>query len=175
VTEAQGVCTDRANFHANLAIFGKTNMTNPAERSLLRLRDKYQFISPIENRVFLYDVAQLYDVNTTRTQLFKKDLKDFLGLQADMPEPKNASSGTKPKYTKIDICQPKFDNLRTELVAVGKRASLWIRKYFLNSDQVFVSSRDFFEESLKEWKLDPCAAAVASRTVVNDGDNVSNE
>jgi len=156
IPEAQGVCTDRASFHVSLAIFGKTNMTNPSERNLLRMRNKYQFITPIDNPIFLYDVGQLYDTNKTRTQLFKKDLQNFLGLDAPMPEFEDSSTGNKPKLKAMDICDEKFDGIRKELITIGTRASMWIRKYFLKSDQVYVSSREFFEEILKEWKVDPC-------------------
>jgi hypothetical protein len=39
----------------------------------LRMR-KYQRITLIDNPVFLYDVNQLYDSNTTRMAAFKTDL-----------------------------------------------------------------------------------------------------
>lgn len=161
IPEGLGVCTDRGNFHVSLATFGKTNMTDPSERNLLRMRDKYQFISPIDNPVFLYDVAQLYDTNTTRTERFKSDFQHFLGLTKPMPEPKNGTA-IRPKKKTIDICQPEFDKVREVLLENGKRASMWIRKYFMQSDQVYVSSRYFFEEALKEWKVDPCLTRTAS-------------
>jgi hypothetical protein len=61
----------------------KTNLTNPDEWEA-RMRDKYQRITLIDNPVFLYDVNQLYDSNTTMAA-FKTDLRDFLGVKADMP------------------------------------------------------------------------------------------
>lgn len=157
--ETDGVCTDRANFHTNLAVFGKTNLLDPVEQNLVRFQ-KYTYESTYEisNPLFLYDVAQFYDENTSRTELFKTDLQHFLGLKAPMPEPssKDAGKSSRPKPKAIDICTKEFDDVRRELLVIGKRASLWIRKYFLKSDQVVVSSPEFFEQILKEWKEDPC-------------------
>jgi hypothetical protein len=158
--KSQGVCTARAEFHGNLAMLAKTNLTNPDEWKLLRMREKYQHITPIDNPVFLYDVNQLYDSNTTRTAAFKADLRDFLGVKADMPEPVKEGKSSKPKLQKLDICEPQYAALRAELLEIGERASIWISKYFMAvaSDQVVVSSPDFFKEILQEWKVDPCVA-----------------
>jgi hypothetical protein len=157
-TESQGVCTARAEFHGNLAMFAKTNLTDPEEWKLMRLRDKYQRITPIDNPIFLYDVNQLYDSNETRTTAFKADLRDFLGVKADMPEPVKEGKAQKPKFNKMDICEPRYEALRLELLDAGERASIWIIKYFMESDQVVVSSPDFFKEILQDWKVDPCTA-----------------
>jgi len=162
VEEAQGVCTDRANFHKSLAIFGKTNMTNPSERNLLRMLDKYKWVTPIDNPVFLYDVAQLYDTNEARKALFKQDLQNFLGLDAPLPEFDDNTTSSMPKFKAMNICDSKYDSIRKELITIGTRASMWIRKYFLKSDQVYVSSQDFFENVLKDWKNDPCASKNAT-------------
>ena len=157
--ETDGICTDRANFHTNLAVFGKTNLTDPAEQNLIRFRKyTYQSTYEISNPVFLYDVAQFYDPDQQRAEAFKVDLQNFLGLKAPMPEPsaKDAGKSSRVKPKAMDICLPEYDDLRKELVIVGKRASMWIRKYFLKSPQVFVSSREHLEDILKEWKVDPC-------------------
>jgi hypothetical protein len=158
--ESQGVCTARAEFHGNLAMLAKTNLTNPNEWKLLRMHDKYQRITLIDNPVFLYDVNQLYDTNTTRTTAFKTDLRDFLGVQADMPEPVKGGKSSRPKHQKMDICDPQYAALRAELLDIGERASIWITTYFMAvaADQVVVSSPDFFKEILQDWKVDPCAA-----------------
>jgi hypothetical protein len=158
-TEAQGVCTSRAEFHGNLAMLAKTNHSDPDEWKLLRLRDKYQHMSRIDNPVFLYDVNQLYDSNKTRTAALKADLRDFLGVQTDMPDPVGeGKKSSKPKLQKMDICEPQYAALRSELLDIGERASIWITKYFMaaSSDQVVVSSPDFFKEILQDWKVDPC-------------------
>lgn len=157
-TKSQGVCTDRAMFHVNLAAFGKTAMHGPERRLLGHLR--YHLLGRIENPIFLYDIAQLYDNNTTRTNRFKKDLQIFLGLDTALP----AMDGehTRPKDERLDICEPRYTKLRAELLDIGYAASTWIRNYFLQSRDVYVSDRPHLESVLQEWKLDPCLEVLAS-------------
>lgn len=154
------LCTDRAKFHQGLAIFGKTNMTNPTEHHLLRMADKYKWITPIDNPVFMYETSQLpvYDRNTTRVQTFTADLKDYLGLEGNMPKAKNETS-SRGKVKAINICDREWDEVRAVLVENGRQASTWIRHHFIRSDQVFVSNRDHFESLLKQWHVDPCNVA----------------
>ena len=163
--ESQGVCTDGANFHSNLAKLGKTNLTDPHQRNLLRWVRRYERVTPMDNPVFLYDVAQLRDKDLTRRVKFREDLQSFMGLKEPFGAEEIATNTTKPprrknpklpKHIDLDICEPRYKDIREILVSIGKRASLWIRKYFLESDQVFVSNREYFEEILKEWKVDPC-------------------
>lgn len=156
IPEGHGVCTDRANFHASLSMFGQTNLSDPSEHHLLRLRDKYALISQIDNPVFLYDTAQLYDSDEGRKAQFRRDLADFMGLD-DLPDPP-VEERKKPKPKAIDVCDPSFDKIREELLLIGKRASIWIRKYYLESSNAYVSNREFFEETLQTWKEDPCTA-----------------
>jgi hypothetical protein len=46
--------------------------------------------------------------------------------------------------------------VREELMVLARQSSWWIRKVFLNSPTVFVSSRDYFETILQGWMKDPC-------------------
>ena len=159
VHESQGVCTDRANFHRNLAMLAKTNHSELAQRSLLvGLHPKYQGVmTEISNPVFLYDVGQLYDRNPHRKAQFQADLEDFVGL--DTPLPSNyteSSSKGDTKFTKIDICHSDYDEIRRELVGIASRASTWITEYFIRSESVFVSSPEYFVEILQSWHVDPC-------------------
>lgn len=114
-------------------------------------------------------MAQFYDTDQSRVEKFKVDLQHFLGLQQPMPEPteKDAGKSSRPKPKAIDICHPKYAEVRQELVTIGKRASMWIRKHLLKSDEVFVSSPEHFENILKEWKEDPCIAANATAVAKN--------
>jgi hypothetical protein len=57
---------------------------------------------------------------------------------------------------RMDICDPRHDRLRAELMAVPRPASVWIRKYFLSSKDVAVSSPDYFIQVLETWMHDPC-------------------
>jgi hypothetical protein len=134
-------------------------MSYPFEQYLLRLKDKHQCINPIDNLLFLYDVAQLYDSDEFRTAQFKADLQNFLGLDVPLQddfEDTGSASYPKGKLKRMDICDAQYDELRKELIKVGARASMRIRKYFLQSPQVVVSNRLHFDAILKEWKVDPC-------------------
>lgn len=160
VRESQGVCTDRANFHRNLAMLAKTNHSHPDEQALLvGMPAKYrQKMSPIPNPVFLYDVGQLYDSNPERKARFKADLEDFVGLDTPLPsdyaEPQ--SSKTDTKFAKLDICHSDFDEIRRELMAIASRSATWITQYFMQSESVVVSSPAYFTEILQSWYHDPC-------------------
>ena len=157
IEDAQGVCTSRGNFATGLAIFGKTNNSDPHEQSLIRVRDKHQWITRIDNPIFLYHTNQLpvYDQNRTRVDQFMVDIQNYLGLEEPMPEAESEFS-SREKFKAINICEKEWDPVRAELLLEGRRASRWIRHYFLKSSQVFVSNQDHFEELLKEWELDPC-------------------
>jgi hypothetical protein len=150
-------------------MFGKTNMTDPVERKLLHLPARYNdatTLSTIPNRVFLYDVGQLYDKDESRVSIFRRDLTTFLGLTTPLTNSSSASNNMTTtakitteksnKYAHIDICHADYDAIRKELVEIGKRASVWIVKYFMQSEQVVVSSPDFFASILESWKEDPC-------------------
>mmetsp|Transcript_11518 Transcript_11518/g.24551 ORF Transcript_11518/g.24551 Transcript_11518/m.24551 type:complete len:531 (-) Transcript_11518:122-1714(-) len=159
---SQGVCAWRANFHDFLARFGKTPLSSSSELNLLtsgdQLRD--QVVKSSVGPVFLYDTSQLSDT------IFRQDLRDFLGLKKDIPPfPTIDTSGRFDHITsikklttqeKIDICNPEHDAIRSELMEKARKASIWIRNYFLKSEDVFVSNRIYFEAVLDSWKNDPC-------------------
>jgi hypothetical protein len=162
---SQGVCTDRAKFHVNLAKLGKTSWRDPAEQKLLHLTHAQQHLVVVPNRLFLYDVEQLYDNNVTRREQFRRDVQHFLGLTTPLPPlvpPVPSTRGPKPKA--LDVCQPKYrQTLRAPLVETGYRASRWILDYLLSDDHgqsknVTVSSPDYFRAILEAWKKDPCDA-----------------
>jgi hypothetical protein len=111
--------------------------------------------------VFLYDMSQL------SKDEFKKDLQIFLGLADDMPPLPNidtsgrfthiASGKLQSNARLIDICNPEHDAIHSALMEKARRASVWIRSYFLKSDEVFVSNRQSLEALLLSWMRDPCA------------------
>jgi len=81
-----GVCTHESRFHRHLALLGKTNMSAADELDLFvpafstdnRRRPKY---NPVPNKLFLYEITQLYNTNETRALLYRRDLSDYLGLR----------------------------------------------------------------------------------------------
>ena len=132
-------------------------MTDPTERRLLRMHNKYQFISPIDNPVFLYHSDQLYDKNATRFERMRTDFQHFMGLKQPMPNAtKYSSTRGIAKVKAIDICDKEYQPVRDELIKVGERASAWIRRYFLDSPQVFYSDRRYLESLLRDFDTDPC-------------------
>jgi hypothetical protein len=177
-----GVCTNRAIFHFHLSKLNKTPMS-PEEvalmpPSLIRPRRRknstasapppINFTAP----VFLYEVSQLSDSDSMRNIVFRQDLQNFLGLQADsvVIEPfiwykpgKNHSDPTvldAINRKKINICDPQYNKLRERLMEHATKASTWIAEYFIQSPTVYVSSPHHFVHSiLAKWKIDPCDAA----------------
>lgn len=150
---SRGVCTDRANFHQQLDLLGKTKPTN---EELALFTHSYQYEKEsIPNPIFLYDVHQLGDSNTVRQAQFIKDLQNFVGLSTPLPEPPFHEHVE--VENSLEICNDEYKELRMVLVDAGRRASEWIRRYFLKSPSVYVSNRRHFLAQLDTWKTDPCA------------------
>jgi hypothetical protein len=141
-------------------------MSSTSELRLLTLG-----LAPVKThvgKVFLYDVSQLSESNDggMRSTQFRKDLKDFLGLTADIPPfPVVDTSGKfdflapikkQTENDMIDICTSEHTKIRAVLMEKARMSSAWIREFFLESDEVFVSSRDHFLELLENWNVDPC-------------------
>jgi hypothetical protein len=172
------VCTFRANFHIFLGNLGKTNITND--------RNEYELVSPqfwhsmdpllydnVPNhparhrRVFLYEVSQLTESHDhNRTDTFRLDLQHYLGLSRAIPPMiwfKPGRNHTdelilqRTASRKIDICDERYQQLRAVLLEQAVNASRWIRRYFVKSPDVYVSSPDFFASTLMpSWERDPC-------------------
>jgi hypothetical protein len=111
-------------------------------------------------KVFIYTSDQLSDKNETRQFIFRHDLKEFLRLESPLVDfssvPKvNANTETHPEY--IDICEPKYANIRKTLLASGRKSSDWILNKFINSGDVVVSNLDDFKAELRTWGTDPCS------------------
>ena len=132
-------------------------------------------------RIFLYEVSQLSGgdsraANTTTTTTdaaadrrvaqFRVDLQHYLGLSQPIPpmiwfKPgRNHTSQdihTRTATRKIDICDEPYVPLRQVLMEQAVNASRWIRKFFVESPDVVVSSRDYFVHTLMpSWERDPC-------------------
>jgi hypothetical protein len=163
---SQGVCAHRANFADFLSQLDKTPMSDAAELDLLTMG-----LSPVKTpvgQVFLYDVSQLSNDNDVDNQslVFRKDLQNFLGLSADIPPfPAIDTSGKfdflepikkQTEGDKIDICDLEHDKIREVLMEKARISSTWIKEYFLQSNDVVVSSRSHFLDVLETWNDDPC-------------------
>ncbi|CAB9528585.1 expressed unknown protein [Seminavis robusta] len=182
----QGVCTFRGNFHLFLANLGKTNiLSNPAEMALIP-REYHKNVQPIplQGRIFLWEVSQLQtDQELLRNNnnhssvflqqqykhsnlQFRQDLQQFLRLDDPLPEMIKIKPGKqhpnnqiaqRVSANKIDICQPRYEELREILMRQSKLAATWIREYFLDAPGVYVSQKEHFSQViLKRWEQDPC-------------------
>jgi hypothetical protein len=160
------VCTMRGNFHLFLRNLGKTNTSDPAEGQYIgpRLR-RSQDIVDHKGRVFLYEVSQLSDNDKGRSSALRLDLQQFLGLNEPIApfiwfKPgKNHSDEhlARVNLNKIDICDDKFNIVRSTLMKQSTNASNWIREYFIDAPDVLVSSKDHFTNVImKAWHEDPC-------------------
>ena len=104
------------------------------------------------------------DDNPSRKDQLKQDLKTFLGLTQDLEENPIAVPGKKwpadvqeiKTKRKMNICQEQYMPLREELMRVSRLSSQWIRESFVESDDVFVSSPEYFEQAMLQWMEDPC-------------------
>ena len=152
--------TGKGEFHAILSLLGKTPMDTDDELELLQgfLREEEILNWPqrLPNKIFFLDTAQMSDTNETRAALFRQDL----GLEQALPPVLHVRPGKDRKIDeslKIDMCRPENDQVRHELLRISQKASLWFRKFFLESEDVVVSSREYLDEIFATtWMQDPC-------------------
>mmetsp|Transcript_18726 Transcript_18726/g.53860 ORF Transcript_18726/g.53860 Transcript_18726/m.53860 type:complete len:416 (+) Transcript_18726:98-1345(+) len=157
-----GICGWRASFVDFLYKLGKTDGTFK-ERELLELN--LNRVKQVGD-VFIYELGQLSDTNQTRVRQFRQDLARFLGLHGEMPPIPHVNTLGRFDYIeawkeeaharKIDICDDEHIYARRILQDKTERTSKWIREYLLQSNEVFVSSRDYFTAIVKGWVDDPC-------------------
>lgn len=190
-----GVSWSRADYHTSLMFLGKTNLTTPEERALMppparkqiqKQLDKRNNLTAVDkgnqngnndnppyvkvpNSVFLYDTAQLGDVdNPARLDQFGQDIANYLGLREKLPPPPRHSPGKQLQNTtlqaernakKIHICDERYVEQRKQLLQIGERTAKWILEYFLPSGNVYVSNREHFRELLLGYSQDPCVTS----------------
>ena len=151
------VCTDNANFHANLATFGLTSRSSAREKQLLATKQQARrAMKPaLPNPIFLYDLSQLDAGRDARVaEILRQDLSMYLGLHT--PLPPLVQTHQPPSDAQFSICEPAYQALRLELIRIGQAAGSWIEEFFLNQPTVHVSSRDEFERLIGDWAKDPC-------------------
>jgi len=171
----RGVCTDISKFHKHLSLLGKTQMNTSRELQLAappqraHQEQRPRRFAAMPNPVFLYEIDQVRDKNKERVAQFANDLGNYLGLPSDgglsidlmpdAPDPKNYSvriSNPILRKQLMNICEPRYELLRLELMKNARAASSWIREYFLSSRDVTVSSPEYFRKLLERWMDDPC-------------------
>ena len=110
-------------------------------------------------RVFIFELEQISDANEPRGARFRRDLKQFLGLEAPLADFRDVTGGRgqPTRYAEqIDICDQQHDGLRKQLLKDGRKTATWIRNRFILSDDVVTSNGDHFNSLLGTWGVDPC-------------------
>jgi hypothetical protein len=169
-------CTLKGDFAFHLYKLGKTvahakhptDLERQMQERWPRKNGKKQrqpVLSP--NKVFLIEISQLSTTNDKdKTERFSTGLKDFVGLQQDMPPMPHKIPGKKfdnatqviKNQRKIQICNEEYSNTRKHLMELSIQTHHWLMESFLKSPDVVVSDRRDFEEAMKPWLSDPCDA-----------------
>jgi len=169
------VTTSVGQFHVILAELGKTALQDDTEWKLLQpwmdRNHNYNFYNATPpNPIILLEMRQLIakNNNTKQVQHLAHDLEDFVGLPRDYlpivvpkvrPHAKYVNmTQEQADALKMDICAPHWSELLEELMSIARSASKWIRDHFIHSDDVFVSSPEYFVELLEDWNNNPCDA-----------------
>jgi hypothetical protein len=130
-------------------------MNTRAEQSMLNHKMSIHSLSGA--KVFILDVDQMDGEDATLTDQLRDDIKLFLELEHALPPMKHViSKTTQMQKDRIDICDRKYKFTRDILIQNGAEASKWIQTYFLQSPDVYLSSRDNFIHMIDQWKYDPC-------------------
>jgi hypothetical protein len=168
------VCSDNGAFHLWLAQMGKTPMTSDnGELDLLaefsnEIKNyvNHDDSAVFHNPVFLIETSQLSDPDPYRRRQLQRDMENYLGLQSPLGDVPHSNSGAALKESQkgkqediqglIDICLPQNKVIHDKMMEIGRNASQWFRRYFIQSPEVVVSSRSHFESLLGKWNEDPC-------------------
>jgi hypothetical protein len=150
------VTTDLTKFELYLMQLGKTDMAVQDLHEMSHL--PHLAVKPNNFKVLLYAMEQMNEKEDGNS-FFKQDMEDFLGLTMPLEigyENKNYFVGEDAHPETIDICDPKYDDLRSLLIAQGMKTRQWIREEFMNSPDVVVTDPAYFLETLDTWSVDPC-------------------
>ncbi len=56
----------------------------------------------------------------------------------------------------IDICDDRYETIRSVLIERGRETQRWVREEFLSSPDVTVANEEHFHQLLKTFGSDPC-------------------
>ena len=131
---------------------------------------------PIPNPVFLYEQNQMDGHKFPKiANAFRLDLSEYLELKLPLNSLEEATqniyvyepsgNNTDPSVVQVNgtlgenilnICEPRYQALRDELVVIGRDVAKWVDKYYSSQAHVTSSSPDFIRRMLKRYKDDPC-------------------
>jgi hypothetical protein len=173
-------CTLKGDFAFHLYKLGKTDLEHPTdlERQIQERWNPSNNSSSIQqqrragktvripNKVLLLEMSQLSSKYPAKMKRLLSGVKDFVGLQQDMPTMPHRIPGKKfdnetqaiKNQRKIQICDDEYVVLRKHLVELSIQTHHWLLESFLQSPDVVVSNRRDFEEAMIPWLGDPCDA-----------------
>jgi len=154
----KGVSLDITRFDFYLQQLGKTPVSQTTLNELAGR--KGMAIKPTSGKVFLYALQQLDDVNFMRSRAFRQSLQHFLQLKTPFSplghENLNHFVGEQAYPETVNICDARYQSLRTKLLAQGVATAQWIENEFMTSPDVTIANREHFILSLATWGVDPC-------------------
>jgi hypothetical protein len=173
---SHNTCTLKGDFAFHLYKLGKTDLEHPTdlERQIQERwhsptnssKRKQRRREPVRtpNKVFLFEMSQLGSTDQAKTDRLRGGVKDFVGLQQDMPPIPHRIPGkkfdnatqAKKNQRKIRICDEEYVTIRKHLVELSVQTYHWLLESFLQSPDVVVSDRRDFEEAMRHWLGDPC-------------------
>ena len=189
----KSTCTHKGNFAYHLLRLGKQNIAydNNKHKSPFTMPDSdrrslehdivnhYKLLSfnhtamlPQPNPIFILDMSQLSDANTTRRLQLTRAMTNFLQLDTLLVDPATTprikpghvieseavqADKTRRQVSLEQICSnPQDQALKTELLRLARTSSVWIRLVFLNAPGVYCSDKEHLQSLLAEWMVDPC-------------------
>ena len=172
----QGVSTFYAKFEIYLMQLAKVSIKMVKLIEMLAAERIWpKRISPNKFKVFIYEVGQLHDKNQARQRQFQLDLQEFLQLETpliDFNKVVAVNSEKSSQYREhMDICDPRYADIRRRLLKQGRRTSQWINRKFIASSEVVVSNKEHFSSLLDSWGNDPCQSNPAVHAPVLPRDN----
>jgi len=150
----QNVCTRQSYFHYGLSRLRLTALDSEDEMELL---DHHPLsIHPSwSGRLFLIEIGQRTDTNSTRKDAWESAYEQFLGIDPNSLRFSNQKRSARHDKI-INICDERHRPVRELLLGVGKKASKWIREYLVGSDRVVLANREHFLALIEKWQYDPC-------------------
>lgn len=106
----------------------------------------------LPNQVLIYEIRQIHDDEVSKQ--VPTHIQQYLGIHEDLP---TILSYKQKKTRAINICDDQHKDVRRILVEHGADAASWIKRYFMQSDSVKVTSPESFYRFIGDWGVDPCS------------------
>lgn len=154
------ICVHRARFHIHLARLGKSSL-NETERTLLAPNDRdagNNIVSwNVTNDIFLYEQTEL------NSDILWEELASFLQvprIRHDRFAKAGGFTSIGENYTRMNICDAAYDDLRKQLMPYAHEMSRWVCDYFVPAKDVVVADPERFCKIVRNYTHDPCGRLV---------------